>query len=127
VRPYWAEVSGPFRAEHHWIGYTPVMRMHAEVERDEASLYFEYLWMEVDTNAVGAHAFSDMQLARVKGHWLVKEVSSSLGKHLAIECNNVAQVRNQCHTCCVRPNKSNRAAHGDHAAGLRDFYLVSLR
>lgn len=34
VRRYWAEFSGPFRPEHHWIGYTPAMRMHAEIEGD---------------------------------------------------------------------------------------------
>ena len=66
VRRYWAEVSGPFRPEHHWIGYTPAMRMRAEVEGDKASLYFECLWMEVDTNAVGTHSFSDMKLARYR-------------------------------------------------------------
>jgi hypothetical protein len=74
VRRYWAEVSGPFRAEHHWIGYTPAMRMHAEVEGDKASLYFECLWMDVDNNSVGAHSFSDMKLARAHGHWLVKDI-----------------------------------------------------
>ncbi len=74
VRRYWRDVSGPFRPEHHWIGYTPAMRMHAEVGGDKASLYFECLWMEVETNVVGAHSFSDMKLARVRGRWLVKEI-----------------------------------------------------
>ena len=74
VRHYWADVSGPYRPEHHWIGYTPAMRMHAEVEGDKASLYFECLWMDVDNNAVGTHSFSDMKLARVHGHWLVKDI-----------------------------------------------------
>ena len=74
VRRYWADVSGPFRPEHHWIGYTPAMRMHAEVEGDKATLYFECLWMDVDNNAIGAHSFSDMKLARAHGHWLVKDV-----------------------------------------------------
>jgi hypothetical protein len=74
VRRYWADVSGPFRPEHHWIGYTPAMRMHAEVEGDKGSLYFECLWMDVDANAVGAHAFSDMKLTRVNGTWLVQEI-----------------------------------------------------
>jgi hypothetical protein len=74
VRRYWADVSGPFRPEHHWIGYTPAMRMHAEVDGDKASLYFECLWMDVNSNAVGAHAFTDMKLARVHGHWLVKGI-----------------------------------------------------
>jgi hypothetical protein len=74
VRRYWADVSGPFRPEHHWIGYTPAMRMHAEVQGDKATLYFECLWMDVDSNAVGTHSFSDMKLARVNGHWLVKDI-----------------------------------------------------
>ena len=74
VRRYWADVSGPFRPEHHWIGYTPAMRMHAQANGDKATLYFECLWMDVDNNTVGAHSFSDMRLARVQGHWLVKEV-----------------------------------------------------
>ena len=74
VRRYWADVSGPLRPEHHWIGYTPAMRMHAQIDGDKATLYFECLWMDVDNNAVGAHSFSDMKLARVHGHWLVKDV-----------------------------------------------------
>jgi hypothetical protein len=74
VRRYWSDVSGPFRPEHHWIGYTPAMRMHAEVDGDKATLYFECLWMDVDSNAVGAHSFSDMKLARVHGTWKVEGI-----------------------------------------------------
>lgn len=74
VRRYWADVSGPFRPEHRWIGYTPAMRMHAEVDGDKATLYFECLWMDVDKEAIGAHSFSDMKLERLHGHWLVKEI-----------------------------------------------------
>ena len=74
MRRYWADVSGPFRPEHHWIGYTPAMRMRAGVEGDKATLYFECLWMDVDNNAVGTHTFADMKLARVRQHWLVKGI-----------------------------------------------------
>jgi ketosteroid isomerase-like protein len=74
VRTYWENVSGPFRPEHHWIGYTPAMRIKSHVTGDTATLYFECLWMDVDTNAVGAHAFSSMDLARVDGRWLVKGI-----------------------------------------------------
>jgi hypothetical protein len=74
VRTYWADVSGPFRPEHHWIGYTPAMRIKSNVTGNTATLYFECLWMDVDSNAIGAHAFSSMDLARVDGHWLVKGV-----------------------------------------------------
>jgi hypothetical protein len=74
VRTYWVDVSGPFRPEHHWIGYTPAMRIKSNVTGNTAALYFECLWMDVDTNAVGAHAFSSMDLARVNGRWLVKGI-----------------------------------------------------
>ncbi len=43
VRAYWANVSGPFRPEHHWIGYTPAMRIKSNVTGDIATLYFECL------------------------------------------------------------------------------------
>lgn len=74
VRRYWGEVSGPFRPEHHWIGYTPAMRIRSQVDGNAATLYFECLWMDADTNAIGAHSFSDMTLARVNGKWLVKTI-----------------------------------------------------
>jgi hypothetical protein len=74
VRTYWVDVSCPFRPEHHWIGYTPAMRIKSHVTGNNATLYFECLWMDVDTNAIGAHAFSSMELARVDGHWLVKAI-----------------------------------------------------
>jgi hypothetical protein len=74
VRTYWATVSGPFRPEHHWIGYTPAMRIHSHVKGDTGTLDFECLWMNVDDNTIGAHAFSSMEVAREHGHWLVKRI-----------------------------------------------------
>ena len=74
VRRYWADVSGPFRPEHHWIGYTPAMRMHAVVEGSKATLYFECLWMDADDNVVGTHTFADMKLSRSHRRWLVNDV-----------------------------------------------------
>ena len=74
VRTYWRDVGAPFRPENHWIGYTPAFRMHAHAQGDTGTLYFECLWMDVDRNAIGAHSFSDMTLARVQGRWLVKSI-----------------------------------------------------
>lgn len=74
VHSYWEQVAGPFRPENHWIGYTPAMRIRAKVSGNDATLYFECLWMDVDKNAIGAHTFSDMTLARAQGKWLVKTI-----------------------------------------------------
>jgi hypothetical protein len=65
VRTYWKDVSGPFRPEHHWIGYTPAMRIKSHVTGNTGTLDFECLWMNVDDNTIGAHAFSSMTFARV--------------------------------------------------------------
>jgi hypothetical protein len=74
VLAYWRDVAGPFRPQHHWIGYTPAMRIRSQVTGNKATLYFECLWMDTDTNAIGVHSFSDMSLARVNRHWLVKTI-----------------------------------------------------
>lgn len=74
VRSYWADVSGPFRPDHHWIGYTPAMRIRAKINGAHATLYFECLWMDVDKNAIGTHSFSDMTLLKTQGRWLVKTI-----------------------------------------------------
>jgi hypothetical protein len=67
VRRYFRDVAAPFQPENHWIGYTPAMRIRSQVDGDRATLYFQCLWMDVDKNAIGAHAFSDMTLARGNG------------------------------------------------------------
>jgi hypothetical protein len=48
--------------------------MHAHAKGDTGTLYFECLWMDADRNVISAHSFSDMTLARVHGHWLVKTI-----------------------------------------------------
>ncbi len=76
VRAFFEQVAAPFRPENHYIGYTPAMRIKSNVSGDSATLYFECLWMDVDKNAIGSHAFTDMTLARAPGNtWLVKTVS----------------------------------------------------
>lgn len=82
VRAYWANVGAPFRPENHWIGYTPAMRIRTKIHGDNATLYFECLWMDVDKNAIGAHSFSDMELAKVKGRWWVRNIK--VGKVAAL-------------------------------------------
>lgn len=74
VRRYFETVAAPFRPEHHWIGYTPAMRIKSEVDGNRATLYFECLWMDADKNAVGAHSFSDMVLMRARDKWLVTAI-----------------------------------------------------
>ena len=74
VRAYWRDVAAPFKPENNWIGYTPAMRIRSQIDGDTATLYFECLWMDTDKNAIGAHSFSDMTLARANGRWQVKTV-----------------------------------------------------
>ena len=47
VRRYWADVSGPYCPEHHWIGYTPAMRMPRRLKatkRRSTSSAYGWMW-----------------------------------------------------------------------------------
>ena len=74
VRSYWGEVRDRSGPSTTGSGNTPAMRIRSQVKGDTATLYFECLWVDADANAIGAHSFSDMTLARVRGHWLVKDI-----------------------------------------------------
>ena len=50
------------------------MRIKSHVTGNTGTLDLECLWMNVDDNTIGAHAFSSMNLARVNGRWLVKTI-----------------------------------------------------
>jgi len=73
VRAYFSKAA-PFQPGNHLIGYTPAMRIRATVDGDKATLYFECLWVDADKNAIFAHSFSNMTLARSGDGWLVKTI-----------------------------------------------------
>jgi SnoaL-like protein len=78
VRSYFEKVAGPFRPQNHWVAYTPAQRIRFEVTGDRAHLYFECLYVDVLDKEIKAHTFSDDNLIRSGGKWLINEMKAGV-------------------------------------------------
>jgi ketosteroid isomerase-like protein len=76
VRHYFADVAAPFRPENNFIAYTPAQRIRTTIHGDEATLYFECLWLDTAKQQIAAHTFSDDTVVRRGGKWLVKTMKA---------------------------------------------------
>lgn len=81
VRAYWTQ-AGPFLPQNHWAGYTPAYKIRIGVDGDRATLYFECLWVDVQTGQVKVHSYSDDVLVRTGGKWLIKEMKAGLATEI---------------------------------------------
>jgi ketosteroid isomerase-like protein len=77
VRSYFATVAGSFQSQNQWVAYTPAQRIHFEVNGDRAHLYFECLYVDAKAKEIKAHTFSDDNLVRSGGKWLITEMKAS--------------------------------------------------
>lgn len=76
VRSYFAAVAGSFQPQNQWVAYTPAQRIRFEVSGDRAHLYFECLYVDAQAKVIKAHTFSDDDLMRVGGKWLIKSMKA---------------------------------------------------
>jgi ketosteroid isomerase-like protein len=76
VRDFFATVAAPFKPQNHWVAYTPAFRIRTTVQGDRATLYFECLYVDADSNAIKAHTFSDDTLVRSNGKWLIETMEA---------------------------------------------------
>jgi hypothetical protein len=76
VRSFFATVAGSFQPQNSWVAYTPAHRIRFDVSGDRAQLYFECLYVDVKTKEIKAHTFSDDNLVRAGGKWLIREMKA---------------------------------------------------
>ena len=76
VRSYFATVAGSFQPQNQWVAYTPAHRIRFEVNGDRAHLYFECLYVDAKAKEIKAHTFSDDNLVRSGGKWLIKQMKA---------------------------------------------------
>jgi hypothetical protein len=76
VRGYFATVAGSFQPQNQWVAYTPAQRIRFEVNGERAHLYFECLYVDAKAKEIKAHTFSDDNLVRLGGKWLIKEMKA---------------------------------------------------
>ena len=76
VRNYFTTVAGPFQPQNQWVAYTPAHRIRFNVNGDRATLYFECLYVDTKGKEIKVHTFSDDNLVRLGGKWLIKEMKA---------------------------------------------------
>ena len=76
VRNYFTTVAGPFQPQNQWVAYTPAHRIRFNVNGDRATLYFECLYVDTKGKEIKVHTFSDDNLVRSGGKWLIKEMKA---------------------------------------------------
>ena len=76
VRNYFATVAGSFQPQNQWVAYTPAHRIRFNVNGDRATLYFECLYVDTKGKEIKVHTFSDDNLVRSGGKWLIKEMKA---------------------------------------------------
>jgi hypothetical protein len=76
VREYFSTVAAPFKADNHWVAFTPAFRIRTSVQGDRASLYFECLYVDSVSKTIKAHTFSDDTLVRSNGKWLIETMKA---------------------------------------------------
>jgi hypothetical protein len=75
IKTFW-QSAGPFQPQNQWIGYTPAFRIRYDVHGDNGHLYFECLWVDKVANKIAVHTNSDDIMVRVKGRWLIKDMTA---------------------------------------------------
>jgi SnoaL-like domain len=76
VRGYFATVAGPFQPQNQWVAYAPAQRISFDVDGDRAHLYFECLYVDVKAKEIKVHTFSDDNMVRAGGKWLIREMKA---------------------------------------------------
>lgn len=76
VRSYFASVAGSFQPQNRWVACTPAQRIRIDISGNQAHLYFECLYVDVASKQIAAHTFSDDNMVRSGGKWLIKEMKA---------------------------------------------------
>ena len=76
IRKYFATVAGAFQPNNQWSAYTPAQRIRTTTDGDNATLYFECLYVDRPTKTIKAHTFSDDTLVRSGDRWLIKTMKA---------------------------------------------------
>jgi len=70
VRSYFTNVAGSFQPQNVWVAYTPAHRIKFNVNGNRATLYFECLYVDPDTDAVVVKRALFGTVKKVNGDWM---------------------------------------------------------
>ena len=76
IRNFFEHTAAPFQPQNQWVAYTPAHRIRFNVNGDRATLYFECLYVDTKGKEIKVHTFSDDNLVRSGGKWLIREMKA---------------------------------------------------
>jgi ketosteroid isomerase-like protein len=73
IRRFWRLEAPQFQPENRWLSDTPAHKIRITVNGERGTLYFECHYIDVKTRKVVAIAAGDMEVAKIKGRWLITD------------------------------------------------------
>jgi ketosteroid isomerase-like protein len=70
IRQVWLK-SKAWKPETHWLSDHPAYKLKVTVDGDHGTLHFECHFIDVDTQKVAATTAGNLDVARIKGRWLI--------------------------------------------------------
>lgn len=80
IRNFFANKAGPFQPQNHWVSLTPAFKIRTTVNGDKGTIYFECVYVDVNTGKVAAVVGADQDVERVNGKWLITSSEAATPK-----------------------------------------------
>jgi ketosteroid isomerase-like protein len=77
IRNFFVTKAAPFKPENHWVSDTLPYKVKATVNGDQGTIYFECHYIDTTTRKVMVVVGSDVNVARIKGRWLITSAVGS--------------------------------------------------
>ena len=71
IRHWFATDNKAFEPQNHWIADTPTYKIHATVNGDKGTLYFECHYIDPKTQKLVAWVGVDHDVQKIDGKWLI--------------------------------------------------------
>jgi hypothetical protein len=76
IRAFFAKAA-PFQPQNHWASDTATYKIHATVNGNSGTLYFECHYIDVDTGKVAATVGADQDVRKINGKWMITKLIAS--------------------------------------------------
>jgi hypothetical protein len=80
IRDFFTKRAGPFQPENHWVSETPAYRIRTTVSGEKGTLYFECVYVDVDTGKVASVVGADQNVQKIDGKWVITSSAAATPK-----------------------------------------------
>jgi hypothetical protein len=74
IRDFFVHKVGPYQPGNDWVSDTPEYKLHATVNGNKGTLYFECDYIDLKTQKVASVVGADNDVEKINGKWLITNV-----------------------------------------------------